>query len=37
MESVTLAPRQEDVDGFNSYAREYARLLQVERLAVEAL
>ena len=37
MESVTLAPQQEDVDGFNSYAREYARLLQVERLAVEAL
>ena len=37
MESTTLTPRQEDVEGFNAYAREYAKLLRVEQAAVETL
>ena len=31
----TLAPEQADVDGFNSYIKQYKELLKVERTAVE--
>ena len=34
---VTLRPEQADVDGFNAYIRQYKRLLEVERKAVESL
>ena len=37
MESTTLAPRQEDVDGFNAFAQSYSRLLRVEQLAADTL
>jgi sugar (pentulose or hexulose) kinase len=33
----TLAPVQADVDGFNAYIREYRKLLEVERRAVEVM
>ena len=33
----TLAPVQTDVDGFNAYIREYRKLLEVERRAVEVM
>ena len=32
--SVTLAPEQSDVDGFNTYIKQYQALLHVERAAV---
>ncbi len=35
--STTLAPEQADVDGFNTYIRDYKALLAVERAAVENL
>ena len=31
----TLNPEQADVDGFNSYIKQYKELLKVERTAVE--
>jgi len=33
----TLAPEQADVDGFNSYIKQYKALLEVERTAVEKI
>ena len=35
--STTLAPEQADVDGFNTYIKQYKQLLEVERKAVEVL
>lgn len=34
---TTLAPVQEDVDGFNAYMERYKHLLEVERKAVEVI
>ena len=34
---TTLAPEQADVDGFNSYMKQYQKLLQVEKTAVTVL
>ena len=36
-EGTTLAPEQADVDGFNTYIKQYKRLLEVERKAVETI
>ena len=36
-ESVTLAPEQADVEGFNAYIERYKQLLEVERKAVEVI
>ena len=36
-EGTTLAPEQADVDGFNTYIKQYKRLLEVERKAVEVI
>ena len=33
----TLAPEQADVDGFNSYIKQYKALLEVERTAVDKI
>ena len=35
--STTLAPVQEDVDGFNRYIAEFVKLLEVENKAVEVI
>lgn len=34
---TTLAPEQADVDGFNTYIKQYKQLLEVERKAVEVI
>ena len=34
---TTLAPEQADVDGFNTYMKQYQKLLQVEKTAVTVL
>ena len=34
---TTLAPGQTDVDGFNTYIKQYKQLLEVERKAVEVI
>jgi hypothetical protein len=34
---TTLAPDQADVDGFNTYMKQYQKLLQVEKTAVTVL
>jgi len=35
--STTLAPVQEDVDGFNRYIAAFTKLVDVERMAVEII
>ena len=36
-EGTTVAPEQADVDGFNTYIKQYKQLLEVERKAVEVI
>lgn len=33
----TIKPRQEDVDGYEAYAKQYKQLLKLERAAIEAI